>query len=119
MKHAIIADGKVTNVVVADHAFAEQQGWVQCPDNVSTGWLYDGTTFSEDPEHAAQLIAHQGKMVRDERNKLLAECDWLIIMHTEKGTNIPAAWEIYRQNLRDITAQAGFPHNVTWPEKPE
>jgi len=39
-------------------------------------------------------------------------------MHTEKGTNIPAEWELYRQALRDITGQAGFPHQVEWPVKP-
>jgi len=49
----------------------------------------------------------------------LAETDWIVIMHTEKGTNIPAAWEIYRQSLRDITSQPGFPHTINWPTKPE
>lgn len=29
-----------------------------------------------------------------------------------------AAWATYRQALRDITAQQGFPWNVTWPEQP-
>ena len=119
MKHAIIKDGTVINIVVAEQAFAEQQGWVQCPDDVSVGWLYDGATFSEDPNLAAQVIAYQEKMVRNERNKLLADCDWIVIMHTEKGTNIPAAWEIYRQSLRDITSQQGFPHTINWPTKPE
>ena len=27
-------------------------------------------------------------------------------------------WEVYRQNLRDVPSQAGFPHDITWPEKP-
>ena len=29
-----------------------------------------------------------------------------------------AAWAAYRQALLDVPAQAGFPHNVTWPDKP-
>lgn len=29
------------------------------------------------------------------------------------------AWADYRGDLLDIILQAGFPHNVTWPEKPE
>ena len=57
--------------------------------------------------------------IRSERNALLSASDWVVILHTEKGTNIPALWELYRQALRDITAQAGFPHSVTWPTKPE
>ena len=36
--------------------------------------------------------------LREERNRKLAECDWLIVMHKEKGTNIPTAWKTYRQN---------------------
>jgi len=57
--------------------------------------------------------------VRAERNKLLADTDWVVVMHTEKGTNIPAKWEIYRQDLRDITTQTDFPYDVSWPTKPE
>lgn len=57
--------------------------------------------------------------IRSRRDSLLQETDWVVIMHTEKGTNIPMEWEVYRQALRDITAQAGFPFSVTWPTKPE
>ena len=56
--------------------------------------------------------------IRSRRDTLLSETDWIVIMHTEKGTNIPAEWELYRQALRDITAQAGFPYEITWPVKP-
>jgi len=56
--------------------------------------------------------------IRNRRDSLLQETDWVVIMHTEKGTNIPMDWEVYRQALRDITAQAGFPYEVTWPTKP-
>lgn len=62
--------------------------------------------------------AAQAYMTRSKRNFLLAESDWVVVFHTEKGTNIPVEWKAYRQSLRDITAQPGFPHNVTWPEKP-
>ena len=56
--------------------------------------------------------------IRSRRDGLLKETDWVVIMHTEKGTNIPMEWEVYRQALRDITAQTGFPYEVTWPTKP-
>ena len=56
--------------------------------------------------------------IRSRRDSLLAETDWVVVYHTEKGTNIPMEWEVYRQALRDITAQAGFPYEVTWPTKP-
>lgn len=57
--------------------------------------------------------------VRRHRDQLLAETDWIVIKSYERGENIPAQWELYRQALRDITAQAGFPYSVVWPTKPE
>jgi hypothetical protein len=39
-------------------------------------------------------------------------------MHKELGTNIPAAWKTYRQELRDVPSQAGFPDSITWPTEP-
>jgi len=58
------------------------------------------------------------RSIRSKRDEDLQSCDWVVIKHTEKGTNIPLEWEVYRQALRDITGQAGFPHSVTWPTKP-
>ena len=56
--------------------------------------------------------------LRRVRNAKLAETDWVITMHKELGTNIPAAWKTYRQALRDITDSATSLDDVTWPEKP-
>jgi len=81
----------------------------------------EGVTHTKAEQEAAyqeQLDAVAAKAVRDQRGKLLAECDWVVVFHTEKGTNIPMEWEAYRQALRDVTAQEGFPHEVTWPTKP-
>jgi hypothetical protein len=44
MRYAIIKNGVVDNVVLADAEFASEQGWVECPD-ASPGWNYDGTNF--------------------------------------------------------------------------
>ena len=41
--------------------------------------------------------------LRQRRNKLLAECDWEVIMAKEKGTTLSAGFKTYRQDLRDIT----------------
>lgn len=53
--------------------------------------------------------------VRDERNKRLAECDWTQLADAPVDD---ATWAVYRQALRDIPTQAGFPWNITWPAKP-
>lgn len=57
--------------------------------------------------------------LRRERDRRLAETDWVITMHKEKGTNIPAAWKTYRQALRDLPANTEDPANPVWPTKPE
>lgn len=54
--------------------------------------------------------------IRTQRNTLLAASDWTQVADAPVDQ---AAWAAYRQALREITAQAGFPHNVVWPEKPE
>ena len=53
--------------------------------------------------------------VRQKRNKLLLETDWWAV--SDRDTSQPE--KDYRQALRDVTAQAGFPNNITWPIKPE
>lgn len=53
--------------------------------------------------------------IRELRNKMLAGCDW-----TQAG-DAPVdsdAWAVYRQELRNITSQDGFPDNVIWPSEP-
>lgn len=54
--------------------------------------------------------------VREKRNRLLAESDWTQVADAPVDK---AAWAVYRQSLRDITAQAGFPWDVQWPDQPE
>lgn len=56
--------------------------------------------------------------LREVRNAKLAETDWVITMHKELGTNIPAAMKTYRQELRDITDTYTSLDDVVWPEKP-
>jgi hypothetical protein len=76
-------------------------------------------TEAEEREYWRLMDEAAPKSVRATRNALLAESDWLVIMHTEKGTNIPAEWELYRQALRDIPEQEGFPYQIDWPVKPD
>ena len=50
MNYALIEDGKVVNVVVADESFASEHGLIQIPDNAGIGWSYiDGQFVDERP----------------------------------------------------------------------
>lgn len=57
----------------------------------------------------------QAAQVRSQRNRLLADCDWTQLADSPVDK---AAWATYRQALRDISAQAGFPWDVEWPHDP-
>jgi hypothetical protein len=50
------------------------------------------------------------------RDSLLVACDWTQV--ADAPVDQPA-WAVYRQALRDVTTQAGFPDAVVWPVKPE
>jgi len=65
------------------------------------------------------LPVEQMATLRRQRDQLLSDCDWVITMHKELGTNIPAAWKNYRQALRDLPANTEDPANPVWPTKPE
>jgi len=54
--------------------------------------------------------------VRARRNDFLADTDWTQVADAPVDQ---AAWATYRQALRDVTAQEGFPYSVAWPTKPE
>lgn len=54
--------------------------------------------------------------VRAERDRLIASCDWTVLGDAK---TVKADWRTYRQALRDVPEQAGFPYDVTWPVRPE
>jgi len=81
-------------------------------------WLWKWSISEMDDETKAAKDAEAAKAVRATRDGKLAECDWVVIKNLELNQNIPGVWEVYRQGLRDVPAQAGFPYDITWPSKP-
>ena len=55
---------------------------------------------------------------RSKRDKLLADTDYLLMPDYPIESDRLAKVKIYRQALRDIPEQSGFPRTITWPEKP-
>ena len=54
---------------------------------------------------------------RMQRNALLAASDWTQVGDTPDKVD-KTAWRVYRQALRDITEQDGWPFNIQWPKEP-
>ena len=77
------------------------------------------TAIEQEAAYKAQKDTEQAKSVRASRDTLLAECDWVAIKAFETGSSVSAQWATYRQALRDVPAQAGFPWTITYPVKPE
>jgi hypothetical protein len=73
-----------------------------------TGRWVIGYTVVNKPQDQAE------DAVRNQRNRLLSDTDWRAL----SDNTLSPAWASYRQALRDITAQEGFPYSVTWPTKP-
>lgn len=70
-------------------------------------------------EHMATYIAtkdaEQANAARQTRDGLLAKTDWS--QGKDIADAVSASWVTYRQALRDVPAQAGFPWNIEWPVK--
>jgi hypothetical protein len=60
---------------------------------------------------------------RTERNRRLAETDWVVARAYERGEPVPEAWAAYRQALRDLPAQLTdeqvLAGDIPWPEPPQ
>jgi len=60
-------------------------------------------------------VEDAGRNIRNHRDNLLSQTDWMAL----SDVAMSPAWTTYRQALRDVTAQSGFPFSVIWPAKPE
>ena len=63
-----------------------------------------------------QIYNEKSQEVRSRRNVLLIESDWTQLPDTPANT---VAWAEYRQSLRNVTDQSGFPFEIIWPNPPQ
>lgn len=83
------------------------------PKLVDGNWVQQ---FVVDVPSANAATNKEAASVRIMRNKLLSDCDW---------TQLPDApvdveeWRTYRQKLRDVTNQEGYPFSISWPAPPK
>lgn len=68
---------------------------------------------------AAPVPAPTEQQIRQQRDALLARSDWTQLPDAQLTTEQKAAWATYRQALRDVPTQAGFPTAVVWPVAPQ
>ena len=77
----------------------------------------DGETTAAEQEVAykASKDTEQAKSVRSTRGEKLEDSDWTQVADAPVDK---AVWATYRQALRDVTTQSGFPWTITWPDAP-
>lgn len=87
--------------------------------------MVDGVLMDMDEADIAQyeaMLADQEAQkptnARHERNNLLAATDWWVARATETGVPMTQEQMDYRQALRDVPTQEGFPNDIVWPELP-
>ncbi|MBI9078294.1 MAG: phage tail assembly chaperone [Pseudodesulfovibrio sp.] len=83
--------------------------WVKGEDLVYREEIITATV-----DEAARTEA-EGDAIRAERDRLLAGCDWTQLADCPLDEAGKTAWGEYRQGLRDVPQQAGFPGGVEWP----
>ena len=84
-------------------------------DRAATGDQPAMTAAEQETAYRAAKDAEQANSVRQNRTQLLKDSDWTQVADAPVDK---AAWATYRQALRDITAQTGFPWTIDWPVQP-
>ena len=79
----------------------------------------EATAAQQEAAYKAMKDAEFAKAARGTRDRLLADCDWVVVKAVESGQAVPTEWATYRQALRDLPQQIGFPTTIVWPVKPE
>ena len=91
------------------------QKWVE--QDMFADTTEDGVTTTKAEHEAAyqaRLDADKAKSIRSERDQKLKDTDWMGM----SDVTMPDDWATYRQALRDVPAQSGFPNTITWPTEP-
>lgn len=86
-------------------------GWSEANEELAKREAYNGEYTIEDvPETADEA--------RTKRDKLLADTDWTQVLDAPIDVATRESYRAYRQALRDLPEQDGFPGTITWPELP-
>lgn len=77
--------------------------------------MIDWSQLKTAEQREAERLEQAAEQVRNERDRLLTASDWTQVQDAPVDAT---AWAAYRQALRDVPQQEGFPTNIIWPEKP-
>lgn len=97
---------------------AERKAFPAEPEeNKQSFWALHGVVYSEE-EEPAPSVEKLTAYALAKRNRLLSESDYYVLPDYQATETGLAEVKVYRQALRDITRQIGFPTEIKWPIKP-
>ena len=106
--HQLDANGVILNTIVVD-ALNVFPNLIDAAVGGSAGDTWNGTAIVKKPRD----VEAEKVSVRNQRDSLIAATDWTQLPDVPQA--IKSQWALYRQALRDVPQQAGFPFNVVWP----
>jgi hypothetical protein len=112
MKAHVIENNLVVNTIEVD-SLDFLPNLIEATEG-AIGWSYSNGVFTEPKQEITD--EETASIVRRNRDVKLTESDWTQVKDAPVNQ---AAWATYRQALRDIPEQAGFPNEITWPTEPE
>jgi hypothetical protein len=119
---SVIDEQTISNFGLVSVALTEQLPYVYDKNIVRGVVKNDDDTYTEtwtyvdaDPAEISERTTNEAAAVRFQRNELLSGSDWTQLPDAPVDS---ASWAVYRQALRDIPEQAGFPWTITWPTEP-
>ena len=117
LSDATLSDWNVFPVIdnpTPDYNPATQNCNQLTPELKDGEWVMTWAVTPATPEQISERTSAKEVEVRQQRNDLLSACDWTQL----PDVPVSPLWTIYRQQLRDVTTQAGFPWEVVWPVAP-
>lgn len=94
--------------------YIENNVAVDMPAKPNEWCVFNYSTKTWDADFESANIIQKSK-----RQLLLSNSDWTQIPNNPLTEQKQQEWAVYRQQLRDVTSQSGYPFNVVWPVKPE
>ena len=115
-KPDVLADFNVYSVASTSKPLEDHTKVVEeaKPENIDGVWTQKWKVRNATEAELSEDSARKATEARTKRNALLAETDYLALTDNTLTTEMQA----YRQALRDVTNQAGFPYTIDWPTKP-
>lgn len=116
LPNGVLADFGVFSVVSTEQPTVDYtKNLIDSVAQVGDTWNQVWVTQEASDQEKQERTDFQANSVREQRNELLAESDWTQLADAPVDKN---AWSVYRQQLRDLTEQVGFPWKITFPNKP-